>query len=72
MDKPRKVKTFRELSCGKFQYTAESQYITFERLIILQIILDKNSTMADQYYLRFKEKIKKHGATENNNLTFRR
>jgi hypothetical protein len=29
----RKVKTFRELSCQKFQYTAESQNLTFERLI---------------------------------------
>jgi hypothetical protein len=27
-DNPRKVKTFRELSCGKFQYTAESQNLT--------------------------------------------
>ncbi len=27
-DFPRKVKTFRELSCGKFQYTAESQNLT--------------------------------------------
>jgi hypothetical protein len=28
-DNPRKVKTFRELSCGKFQYTAESQNLIF-------------------------------------------
>ncbi len=27
-DNPRKVKIFRELSCGKFQYTAESQNLT--------------------------------------------
>ncbi len=26
---PRKVKTFHELPCGKFQYTAESQNLTF-------------------------------------------
>jgi hypothetical protein len=26
---PQKVKTFRELPCGKFQYTAESQNLTF-------------------------------------------
>jgi hypothetical protein len=26
---PRKVKTFRKLPCGKFQYTAESQNLTF-------------------------------------------
>ncbi len=26
---PQKVKTFRELSCGKFQYTRESQNLTF-------------------------------------------
>jgi hypothetical protein len=27
-DNPRKVKTFRGLTCGKFQYTAESQNLT--------------------------------------------
>jgi hypothetical protein len=30
---PRKFKTFRELSCGKFQYTTESQTLTFYRPI---------------------------------------
>jgi hypothetical protein len=27
-DNPRKIKTLRELSCGKFQFTAESQNLT--------------------------------------------
>jgi hypothetical protein len=40
--------------------------------LLLQIILDKKSTMGDQYYPRFGRIIKKHGKTENNNLTFRR
>jgi hypothetical protein len=71
---PRKVKTFRELPYGKFQYTTESQNNTFKgRYLLPQIILDKNSTMGDQYNARFQRKnLKKHGATENNNLTFRR
>jgi hypothetical protein len=62
-DKPRKVKTFREFSCGKFQYTVESQYLTFLMPI---------STIGDQYYPGFGKKMEKHGITENNHLTFRR
>jgi hypothetical protein len=57
----RKVKTFRELPCGKFQYTAESFSIPlkvkislFKGLSLLpQIIFDKKSTMGDQCYPRF-------------------
>jgi hypothetical protein len=70
-DNPWKVKkTFREISCGKFhytaesqiargkfQYTAESQIALFKGLsLLLKIILDKKSTMGDQYYPRFKRK----------------
>jgi hypothetical protein len=29
-DNPQKVKNFRELSCGKFQYIAESQNLPFK------------------------------------------
>jgi hypothetical protein len=56
-DNPRQVKTSCKLSCGKFQYTAESQNLTFERLITISADnLDNKSTMAYQYYLRFKRK----------------
>jgi hypothetical protein len=70
-DYPWKVKTFREISCGmfqytaesqiargKFQYTAQSQIALFKGFSLLQkIILDKESPMGDQYYPRFKRKI---------------
>jgi hypothetical protein len=55
-----KVKTFRELFCGKFQHTAESQNLTFWRPITtFKLILDKNSTVADQCYPRFGRKNRK-------------
>ncbi len=36
-DNPRKLKTFRELSCGKFQYTAEIQISLFKSLSLYSI-----------------------------------
>jgi hypothetical protein len=33
-DNPQKVKNFHELSCGKFQYFAESQNLTFKAFTI--------------------------------------
>ncbi len=69
----RKVKTFLKLSYGKFQYTAKSTISLSKGFsILLQIFLDKKSTMGGQYYLRSGRKILKHGITENSNFTFSR
>jgi hypothetical protein len=58
---------------GSFSIPRKVKISLFKGLSLLpQIILDKKSTMGDQYYPRFERKMKKHGVTETNNLTFRR
>jgi hypothetical protein len=51
------VKTFRELSCGKFQSRKVKISLCKGLSVLLKLTLDNNSTMGDQYYRRFGRKI---------------
>jgi hypothetical protein len=71
---PQKVQSFRELSCGKFKYTAESKKINFkEPITTSEVILEKINPWVSSTTLQYlEEKMEKHGITENNNSTFSR